>query len=273
MKQFTNIVITGASSGLGAALAEHYARPNVTIGILGRNQDRLDAVATKCRAKGAEVISGLVDITDTDKVMLWLKRFDSAHPIDLIIANAGVSGGTEGGVLESDDQVRNIFETNINGVLNTIQPVIPLMKTRKSGQVAIISSLAGIRGLPSAPAYSASKAAVKTYGEGLRGNLSEHNIGVSVICPGYIKTPMTDVNNFPMPFMMMPEQAAETIANGIAKNKGRVAFPLPLYAVLWLMNVLPSFVVDFIFEKLPGKPAMPVDRSHNSEIISQKAED
>jgi len=141
-------------------------------------------------------------------------------------------------------------------VMNTLHPLMPLMKQRGKGQMAIISSMAGFRGMPSAPAYSASKAAVKAYGEALRGNLGKAGIGVTVACPGYIKTPMTDVNDFPMPGILEAPDAAAKIANAIYHNKGRVAFPLPLRTVMWLANALPSSWIDWLFAKLPSKPAM-----------------
>lgn len=259
-----NIVITGASSGIGAALAKYYAKnasqghsgnssaSETTIALIGRNADRLEEVAKDCREFGVQVVCGLIDVTCEDNMRNWLENFDSEHPIDLIVANAGISGGTAGGS-ESEEQVRSIFKTNIDGVLNTILPVAELMKKRRSGQIAIVSSLAGMRGLPSAPAYSASKAAVKAYGEGLRGDLAKHGVGVSVICPGYIKTPMTDVNDFPMPLLMSADKASAIIARGLGKNKSRIAFPFPMYFVLWLVNFLPVVLSDKIFASLPGK--------------------
>jgi short-subunit dehydrogenase len=156
---------------------------------------------------------------------------------------------------ESEAQVREVFDTNVGGVLNSVLPAIPLMQARKSGQVAIIGSLAGIRGLPSCPAYSASKNAVRAFGEGLRGALKEFGIGVSVVCPGYIRTPMTDVNNFPMPFIMSAEKAAHIIKSGLAKNRSRIAFPLALYLPLLFISSLPLWLTDPFFAALPRKTA------------------
>ena len=130
------------------------------------------------------------------------------------------------------------------------------MKERKAGQIVIISSLAGFRGLPSSPAYSASKAAVRVYGEGLRGNLEKIGIAVNVVCPGYIKTPMTDVNEFPMPFLMSPEKCAAIIVKGLEKNKSRISFPFPLFFVVWLATLLSNVITDPIFSRLPSKKAL-----------------
>ncbi len=247
------ILITGASSGLGAALAEYYAARGITLFLTGRNTARLEEVAIRCSGKGAVVVTGILDVTDAAAMEQWILARDDEKPIDLVIANAGISAGT-GGIAEDTAQVNNIFSVNVGGVLNTIQPLIPRMQARRSGQIAIISSLAGLRGLPSTPAYSGSKAAVRLYGEGLRGFLGKFGVKVSVVCPGYIKTPMTDVNDFPMPFLMTAEKAAGIIAAGLAKNKSRIAFPLRLYIPLWLLTCLPTWLTDPFFAALPAKP-------------------
>jgi short-subunit dehydrogenase len=247
------IVITGASSGLGAALANHYASHAVILHLQGRNAARLNEVALQCRNSGATVHTSLLDVTDAPAMEAWLNSLDD---VDLVIANAGISAGTGGGG-ESAHQARIIFATNIDGIMNTIQPLLAKMVARKRGQIAIISSLAGIRGLPSSPAYSASKACVRFYGEGLRGWLASHQVKVSVVCPGYIKTPMTAVNDFPMPLLMTPEKAARIIARGLAKNRSRIAFPLPLYLPLWFLSCLSPTLTDGFFARLPSKPALP----------------
>lgn len=252
MTESTNIIITGASSGLGAALAQGYAAPGVVLGLMGRNKSRLAEVASACTAKGAKTEIGSVDVRDDAIMKDWIENFDRTHPTHLLVANAGVSAGFAANS-ESGKSMKDIFATNVTGVINSILPVVPLMQARGHGQLAIISSLAGIRGLPSCPAYSASKAAVRFFGEGLRGELKPHGIGVSVICPGYIKTPMTEVNEFPMPFIMEAPEAAEIIMHGISENKARVAFPLALYLPLFLLSCLPVAMTDPFFATLPKK--------------------
>ncbi|MCD6034434.1 MAG: short-chain dehydrogenase [Rickettsiales bacterium] len=260
------IVITGANSGLGKALALQYAKPGTTLCLTGRNPERLEEVANKCQAKGALVIARAgLNVDDAQAMEAWLQEIDAHHPIDLLIANAGISGGTAGGS-ESASQIRQIFETNVSGVLNTVCPVVPLMQSRKSGQIAIISSLAGYRGLPSSPAYSGSKAAVKVWGEGLRGMLTTHNVGVTVVTPGYIRTPMTDVNNFPMPFLMSVDKAARLIQQRLEKNPARIAFPFPLYAVIWLASLLPPCITDPLFNRLPGKSPLAASEQGSSHV-------
>lgn len=255
MKNPKTIAITGASSGVGAALAVHYAAPGRVLYLQGRDPGRLENTAQTCRNKGATVHTVLLDVTDAVAMQQWLERADDATPIDLVIANAGVSAGT-GIHGETGDQVRRIFAVNIDGVINTTQPLIARMVARQRGQIAIMSSLAGLRGLPSCPAYSASKMCVRAYGEALRGWLCKQNVAVSVLCPGYIKTPMTDINNFPMPFLMSAEKAAAKIARGLARNCSRIAFPLALYIPLWLIACLPVALTDPFFSRLPAKPAI-----------------
>lgn len=248
-----NILITGASSGIGAALAHEYAAAGTTLHLLGRSSERLQQVANDCRAKGAEVRTAIIDVTDKEAMHAYLEKADTASPLDLVIANAGISAGT-GGTQEPLEQVEKIFAVNVGGVLNTVQPVIPRMAARKAGHVAIISSLAGIRALPSCPAYSASKAAVRYYGDALRGALHADGVMVSVVCPGYIHTPMTAVNDFFMPMVMPAHRAARIIRCGLQRKRARIAFPGLLYFPLWWLSTLPLLVSDAIFRCLPAKP-------------------
>lgn len=249
-----SILITGASSGLGAAMAQHYATPGRKLALAGRNAERLEAVAASCREQGADVSFAVVDVTDASAMRRWVSDSDRAAPLDLVIANAGVSAGTGGGE-ETEDQARRIFRVNLDGVLNTIHPAMDLMKPRARGQIAIVSSIAGFRGFPGAPAYSASKAAVKAYGEALRIDLKPHGLAVNVICPGFVETPMTAVNQFRMPFLMTADRAAHVIARRLARNKAQIAFPFPMYFTGWLASTLPCWLVDCLLSRLPGKEA------------------
>ncbi len=256
MSIIKNIVITGASSGIGKALAVAYANKyssnKINIFLFGRNIDNLTKTAKECQSFGVNCFIYHKDVKNKDEMSLTLREIEKQYPVDLVIANAGISAGTSMGV-ESQSQVSNIFETNVNGVLNTIEPLIDKMIARKNGQIAIISSLAGFRGLPSSPAYSASKGAVRIYGEALRGNLAKFGVKVNVICPGYIKTPMTAVNNFWMPFLIDSTKCAKKIINGLENNKARIAFPFPLYFIVWLLAIIPQSITDPIFSRLPAK--------------------
>jgi short-subunit dehydrogenase len=235
------IVITGASSGIGEALALHYAREGVRLGLIGRSEARLDRVAAECRRVGAEVECGTVDVRARPEMLAWLERFDAAHPVDLLFANAGVMAGRPAdGVLETPDASHALVETNLLGTFNTIHPLLPRMMVRRSGQIAIVSSIAGFIPLPDAPSYGASKAATLSYGLALRGLLDEHGISVSVICPGYVRTPMMDQESGPKPSAMEPAAAAALIARGLARNKPVIAFPFLFSLMTRIGGMLPD---------------------------------
>ena len=247
-----HILITGASSGLGAALALEYAASGICLSLHGRDKERLERIAIWARKKGAQVTTYIGDVTDAGDMAAWITTCDGALPLDLVIANAGISAGTSGGG-ESPDQARKIFAVNVGGVFNTVQPALLLMTKRGQGQIAIVSSLAGFRGMPGAPAYCTSKAAVRVYGEGLRPEAARSNVAINVICPGFVKTPMTDVNKFRMPFLIPVERAAQIIRAGLAANRARIAFPFPMYALVRLLTALPQPVADFIAARTPRK--------------------
>lgn len=254
MTEPRTILITGASSGLGAALAEEYAAAGVRLFLSGRNAERLEAVAGRVRPLGAVCETAVLDVCDAAAVKAWVEACDDADPLDLVIANAGISAGTAGrDGAEPGEQVRAVFATNVDGVLNTILPAIERMEARGRGQLALVASLAGYRGVPGAPSYCASKAAVKVLGEGLRGSLYGKGLRVSVICPGYVRTPMTEVNDFPMPLLMDADRAARIIRRGLARNRGRISFPWPMAAAVWLLQALPPAWVDPLLRRLPRK--------------------
>lgn len=252
MKNPQHILITGASSGIGEALALHYAKEGATLFLCGRNAERLGGVADACRAKQARVFAEKLDVTDAAAMDNWISRCDKIAPLDLVFANAGVSAGpADGG--ESAEMTRAIFNVNVNGVLNTVLPAVEKMKPRGRGQIALTSSLAGYRGLPSAPAYSGSKNAVRAWGEALRGHLKKSGIEVNVICPGFVVSRITEKNKFPMPFLMPAAKAAKIIAAGLRKNKGRITFPPLLAFSVWAISCLPASVAEFVLTKLPEK--------------------
>lgn len=255
------IIITGGSSGIGFALAEKYAAPNVSLFLFGRSQAKLEIVAGICKTKGNSQVQTFVgDVQDTFWMKKQIDEICQNNVVDILIACAGVSAGTLGQP-ETQSQVEIIFNTNLNGTLNSVMPIIPHMIRSNHGQIAVVSSMAGLIGLSSAPAYSASKAAVKVFGDALRSYLKPWSIKVSVIIPGYVQTPMTDVNTFPMPLMISASKAAEIIFKGLENNKGIIAFPFLTYFLLKLMNLLPYRLVDYVNSKLPGKPAF--DKQNN----------
>lgn len=252
MRDPRSIVITGASSGIGAALAAAYAGPGIHLALTGRDAGRLHAVADMCRRAGAGVAARPLDVTDAAAMAAWLGETDRAMPVDLVIANAGISAGTGRG-REPVAQIQAIFAVNLDGVLNTVLPLLPAFQLRRRGQIALMSSLAGFRGFPGAPAYCASKAAVRIWGEALRGDLRDASIEVSVICPGYVVSRMTAVNRFYMPLLMPADRAARIIRRGLARGRARIAFPWPIYAAAWLVGSLPPALTDPLLSLLPRK--------------------
>ncbi|SDH23779.1 SDR family NAD(P)-dependent oxidoreductase [Roseospirillum parvum] len=247
-----SVLITGASSGIGAALAEALAGPGVRLALGGRDAARLAEVAERVRARGGEPVVREIEVTEPEAMAAWIAEAEAARPLDMVIANAGVSGGTAGAG-ESAAQTRRLFAVNVDGVLNTVLPVLEPMRARRAGQIVLVSSLAGWRGVAGAPAYSATKAAVKAWGEGLRGWLAADGVGVSVVMPGFVESRMTAVNDFPMPLLMPAGRAAAIIVEGLARDKGRIAFPWPLAAAAWFAAALPEAVVGPLMRRLPRK--------------------
>ena len=247
-----NILITGASSGIGRALAEEYAAPKVFLALGGRNEKRLEETAEACRAKGAMVNARAVDVADRAAMEDWIAEMDECHPLELAVANAGISARS-GDDKTVEERTRDVFVVNLAGVFNTVLPLIQPMKDRGRGQIALMSSLAGFRGLPNAPSYSASKVAVRAWGEAMRPRLAPHGIAVSVIYPGFVRTRMTATNSFPMPFLMDADEAAGIIRKGLAKGRARIGFPWPLYAAARLTGALPNWLFDPLCARLPRK--------------------
>lgn len=252
MWNWRSILITGGSSGLGEAIARALARPGTFLALTGRDAARLAGVAEACRLQGAEIVHAVIDVADRERMAAFVAETDRHRPLDLVIANAGVSAGTQGGS-EGAGQTRAIFAANVDGVINTVIPALEAMGTRGSGQVAIVSSLAGFRGLPGAPAYCASKAAVRVWGEALRPDWQRRGIKVNVICPGYVTTRMTAKNDFPMPFLMPADKAARIILDGLKRDRARIAFPWPMYAAIRLVAAIPPGLLDPILRRLPRK--------------------
>jgi short-subunit dehydrogenase len=240
MKNFSSIVITGASSGIGEALALDYAAPGVALALTGRDASRLSTVADACRAKGATVVAGTIDVVDREQLALWLIAFDDAHPVDLLIANAGISIDKDNSSLDDFSIIRKTLDVNVGGVLNTVEPLMTRLMERRKGQIAIVSSLAGFIGLPYSASYNASKAAVRVWGESIRYVMKRYDVGVSVICPGFVVSRMTAQAPFPMPFLMTSAKASKIIRRGLAANHARIAFPIGTKAAVWFGSVLPG---------------------------------
>ncbi len=253
MPDYRSILITGASSGIGAAIAQHLARPSVHLWLSGRDFQRLEQVAAACRSLGAIATVKQLDVSDQSKMADWIAECDQQLPLDLVIANAGVSIGPKSDFIEDRKQLDDLLAINITGVLNTVYPALTIMKERKQGQIALVSSLAGYRGMPTAPAYSASKNFVKSWGEAIAPLAQKHGISVSVVCPGFVKSHITAKNRFPMPMLMNADKAASIIVTKLSKKKLIIAFPWPSRLTAWFLSALPSILASKVLSRLPQK--------------------
>jgi short-subunit dehydrogenase len=253
-----HIVISGASRGLGAALAQRFAAPGTRLFLTARSAEALAKVAEFCRDAGAEVEILACDIRDPTSLAPALLAFDDAAPVDLIIANAGTSSGSSlEGVPEAYGAAITQIEVNLIGAMALVGPLLPRLRGRGQGQIAVIASLAGLRGLPDSPAYSASKAGLIAWGEALRSAEATRGIGVTVIGPGFFESAMGNRFKGPRPFLLSLEEAAVRIAAGIRARKRRVFFPWPLAFALRLLVLLPAGLSDRAVRLLRFRVAPP----------------
>ena len=230
------ILITGASSGIGRALALDYAEPGAVLFLGGRHSARLEDAAAACRAKGADVVPHVVDVTDAAAMTHWIASAERQAELGLVIANAGIFWAGEGRGEVADDDLRRLFQVNVIGVLNTVLPALPAMRARRRGQIALMGSMAGFRGRAAMGGYCASKAAVMTWGEALRELLAADDIAVSVICPGHVQTPTCGVTG---DRALSAAAAAVLIRQGLAADRPLVAFPLMKFGYAWLSSCIP----------------------------------
>ncbi|HWI87528.1 MAG TPA: SDR family NAD(P)-dependent oxidoreductase [Sphingomonas sp.] len=259
MTGISSIMITGASSGLGAGLAKDYAAPGIRLVLSARDGARLEETARACRDKGASVVTGLFDVGEAEPLGAWLVEQDAAVPFDLVIAAAGVSGGTgEGDEPEGVSVAAMQVRANLLGTIHTIEPLLPRMIARGHGHVALIASTAALRGLPYSPAYSASKAGVRTYGEALRALLRPQGVTVTVVVPGFFDTPMTDRWKGPTPFMLSLDKMVAAIRKGLDARRARIVVPRLLAFGCQMADLMPAALGDaimrgFRFRIEPGR--------------------
>ncbi len=246
-KNPTTVLITGASGGLGGALALEYARSGRTLLLHGRDASRLAAVARACEQRGAQVVSRLFDLRDSESAGAALRALVELQPIDLVIVNAGVGRSS---ALEDEAESfaasRALLAVNLDGALLTVAAVLPGMRHRGTGQIALISSLAAYIGLAPTPTYCASKSALKAYGEALRAWLAPQSIAVNVVMPGFVRTPMGAQVPGAQPGMVSALRAAQLIRRGLERNRARIAFPLLLAFGMWWLSVLPAALAQRI---------------------------
>jgi len=253
-----NVLITGASGAIGAALAEAYAAPGSTLLLQGRDAARLEELAVRCEALGAVARTAVVDLAVPTELEAWLQALMLQPPPDLLLLNAGVTSHLgPNGEEEPWTAVAALLDVNLKAAMALSQAMVPAMRRRGSGQIALISSLSAYFGLPVTPAYCASKAGLKAYGEALRGWLGPHGIAVNVVMPGFVTSAMSDRFPAPKPFMISPQHAADRIRRGLRQNRARIAFPWPLRAGMWWLAVLPPDLSLWILRRLGFGATLP----------------
>ncbi len=241
MLQPNSVLITGAATGIGAALARVYAGPGVHLFLNDINSAKLEPLCDICRQRGSTVSTTNINVVSMREMEDWILRSDSESPLELVIANAGISHGNIPHE-ETADQIREVFDVNLNGMLNTVLPVLPLMRKRGKGQIGVMSSLACMQGLPHSPSYSASKAAIRTFAQGVHARVRREGITVTAIIPAFVKTPMTSGNLFQMPWILEADEAAVIIKRKLAQGRSEFVFPLPYALSSWIMTFLPNSV-------------------------------
>jgi short-subunit dehydrogenase len=245
------VFITGASSGIGMALAKQYAAKGAKLGLVARRAELLQELQNQLSCQCA-----IYPLDVRDAAALHQAAEDFVHRFgvpDIVIANAGVSAGTLTENQDDNATFQAIFAINVFGVMQTFQPFIPAMKHAGGGQLVGIASVAGVRGLPGASAYSASKSACITYLESLRVELADSNIAVTTIAPGYIRTPMTDINRYSMPFLMEVDIAAKKFVRAIQAKKRFVVIPWQMGLLARFMRFIPPALWDFALRRAPRK--------------------
>lgn len=246
------VFITGASSGIGEALARHYARSSSALGLAARRKEHLDALAASLKVDCATYA---LDVSDAEACVRaagdFVRRFGAP---DLVIANAGVSVGTHGDDPTDMAKLRRVLDVNVVGLAATLAAFAPSMRAARHGTLCGIASVAGFRGLPGAGAYSSSKAAAISWLESLRVELRGSGVSVVTICPGYIDTPMTQVNRYRMPFLLPADEAARRMARAIDARRRFVVIPWQMAIVGRIMRVLPNAIYDRLTARAPRKP-------------------
>ena len=248
-------IVTGAAGAIGAAVAQRLVADGAHVVMLDRAAEQLAAAAAPLDASATTLVLDLTDPAAVETgVADLVERF--GH-IDVLVNNAGILSNNK--LADAGyEEWRRIFAVNVDGVMNTVFPAIDCMRTHPlvgggRGQIAIMASLAGFHGYPGAAAYAASKNAVRAWGESLRGELHHEGIRISVICPGFVATPMTEGATFPQPFKLSAERAAEIVKRGLARDRSRIAFPWPTYFAAWLGIALPERVIDPLMRPMPKK--------------------
>lgn len=238
-----SVIISGASSGIGAALAIELAAPGVRLGLLGRNQQRLMAVVEACEKRGATCQPGCFDIVEREALAAFCAEFEREAPIDIVMSNAGILAGRDDtNTIESGDTARQVISTNLTAAVDLANFCIPGMRANGHGKIIFVSSLAAFSPLADAPAYSAAKAGLVAYGLALRQALAQDGIDVIVSCPGYVETAMARIHIGARPMQITAKDAAKRIITEIARNRPLSGFPFTLYWSSRLSQIIPEWL-------------------------------
>jgi short-subunit dehydrogenase len=238
----TTIVVTGASSGIGAALARALAGSGRKLVLIARNPERLDAVAEACRARGAECVTASIDVRDSERLLAFLGEVNNNADVDLLIVSAGILDGRHvDTTVETRTAARQVVEVNLLSAIDTIHAILPGMRRRRRGAIALVGSLASLNPLPDAPAYSASKAGLMSYGLALREAVEAEGIRVVVACPGFVSTGMSSIHRGPRPGEISAEEAATHILRGLQKNRPLIGFSVVPFWFSRLALLLPEW--------------------------------
>ncbi|GGJ29253.1 SDR family NAD(P)-dependent oxidoreductase [Neoroseomonas lacus] len=245
------VVISGASRGLGAALAERFAASGIALRLIARGASGLAETAARCTARGATVETAAIDIRDAAAIAAQLHAWEAARPVDTVIANAGIARGTRpDGAWEGLDGATEQVAVNLLGAMHLVEPLLPAMRARRAGRIALVASVAAYRGLPDAPGYAASKAGLRAYGEGLRAALGPGGVAVTVVLPGFFESDMGSRWKGPRPLLISLDAAAGRTHRAILRGARRAAFPLPLAAVLRLVDAMPAGLSDWAVRRM-----------------------
>lgn len=248
-----HIFLTGASSGIGAALARAFAKRGDTLGLVGRNKERLEAVRQSLHNPQAHTIYAF-DVTDTEAMISAACQFEAIAPTDIVIACAGISIGVKTEFYEDLEVMEKIYKTNVLAMAATFHGFIEPMKKRGRGHFVGIGSVAGIRGLPGSEAYCSSKAATISYLESLRNDVRKFGIAVSTLSPGFVKTPLTAKNPYKMPFLLEPDEFAQIAVKAIDAKVSYKTIPWQMGVLAKILRVLPNWLFDKCVSGRKEKP-------------------
>ncbi|MHC5023984.1 MAG: SDR family NAD(P)-dependent oxidoreductase [Planctomycetota bacterium] len=242
--------VTGASLGIGRAIALELADHGAVSVLTARSEERLHDLRKEVEARGGRALVKPGDVTDLDRMKAIASEIEAElGGLDTLIANAGTHLFTTPEAFDTQEYL-DLMDINYGGTLRCIEAALPGMLERGRGRIVGIASLAGLRGLPRAAAYSASKSAMINFLQSIRFHLKDHNVHVTIVNPGFVRTPLTDKNDFGMPFLIAADKAARIICSGIARGRDEISFPFPFSSTIKLMRVLPYPIYDWIMTKV-----------------------